>query len=657
MIKTVTSIWKKVGSIFILLLVVVVQFQFMYQNEHNEWYKERVRFQLNTTSEAIGKLEHMARLYKAKQVPLDSLQSKLRQARIAFKQIESVLEYYYPEHVKAYINGAPLDHLDPYPVGEGYNEQSNYGYTVEEYLNTVPLDKMDSGHFLDGSSPVIAPVGLQRLDELIFTDEATTEQERIVTLATELSAKFVVIQNDLLLRKYFYDFEVIEFSRLELIRIVSRGITGFDTPGSLNAMEEALAALSGMETLLKPLIADGSIEKQQLINELFAGAQEYLKNNTDFETFDRLVFIKEYLNPLYEKLLRLQQELGIESSAETYVQTPSWNAYSSNIFDNDFLNPYYYSILKAKEDSPELRDLGKQLFFDTNLSGNKTMSCASCHQPDLAYTDGVKTSQASVPGKRVLRNSPTLVNAVFSDRFFYDLRAFDLEDQAGHVIENHMEFNTSYKEIVAKLNADVAYQEQFKSVFHKDKITRYHFSKALASFVISLRSFDSEFDKYMRGEPNKLSKKAKKGFNLFMGKANCGTCHYAPTFSGLVPPLFNENESEVLGILQSPNSKEIDTDKGRFENGVDTEDAYINNHSFKTVTVRNIQLTAPYFHNGAYTTLDEVLEFYNNGGAAGVGLEEKAPNQTLAPDPLNLSKSELKELKAFLESLNAIPSN
>lgn len=645
----------RVSIILVVVAGILVQLQFTWEDDDNEYFLAYAKTELEQVYEKINQLHHTAELYALGEASLEALQNQLKETRIAYKRVESITTYYFPEHEKYYINGAPLEHADPYPIGDDYKGKNYYGIAPEAYVNALPLDQMEAGHYLDGSVHIIEPVGLQRLDEIICTEEALTNKEKITELTKDLQIKFFVLKSELQKRKYYHDFEVIEFSRLELIRILTKGITGFDTPGSLNGIQEASASLAGMQKMVKPLIERGTPKLKAQLTSLFTEGIKYLYKHNDFETFDRLVFIKEHLNPLYKNLLLLQQELGLKNSAEMFGNTASWNANSTDMFGNDFLNPYYYSILKEQDDSPKLRNLGKQLFFDKKLSKNNNLSCASCHIPEKAYSDGERTSLAGVPGVRVLRNSPTLINAVFSDRYFYDLRAFDLEDQAAHVVENHMEFNTSFQEITAKLNSDAGYKATFEEVFGKKEITRYEFSRALASFVLSLRSFNSEFDKYMRGETKSLNSKVKKGFNLFMGKANCGTCHYAPTFSGLVPPLYNENESEVLGVLDGPDSYKPDTDEGRYTNGVANEKLRIHRFSFKTVTLRNAELTAPYFHNGTFDTLDEVLEFYNEGGAAGKGLEYEVPNQTLSPDRLNLSESDKEAIIAFIKSLTDVP--
>jgi cytochrome c peroxidase len=624
----------------------------------SDYLQDDFRPFINTSAQALATeivaLKKVSGQYKTGSGTLKQLQAQLTATRNAYKSIEAVLEYYYPRHCKAYLNGPPLNHLDPFPVKEQFKSDTYYVVAPGEYGRSIPLDQLDTDHYR-GDRRVIAPVGLQALDELVSSEEAADNKEEILRLASQLEETFLAVQVALEKRNYFYDFEMAEAARLELVRILSLGISGFDTPGSLNALPETAVALQGTQKLLEPILQKATRAQQQQTQALYKGAITYLAKHNNFEKFDRLDFLTQYLNPLYKVLGEMQKEQGMQSSAERWGKTPSWNAYSTNIFDADFLNPYFYSLLRKEDDCEALRQLGRQLFYDSSLSGNGQMNCASCHKPEQAFTDGQKTSLANKDGKRVLRNSPSLINAVFSDRFFYDLRAYDLEDQAGHVIENHLEFNTTFDAIVAKLKANEKYKEEFEAVFGKKEISRYQFSSALASYVISLCSFNSPFDQYVQGKIKTIDPKVKQGFNLFMGKAACATCHYVPTFSGLIPPLYQENESEVLGVLQQPGSMMPDTDAGRINNGIpeDKEDIY--RGSFKTTTVRNAKLTAPYFHNGAYTTLEEVIDFYNHGGAGGAGLGYEVSNQTLSPDSLNLSKKEIEALIAFINSLTDNP--
>lgn len=652
---------KVILKIAVILLILIESCSFFsLDKKESESYRSKefseiIENGVEATASEIEKLLATAVQFEKGNISIAQLQHQLTKTRNSFKKVEAVLAFYYPEHVKAYLNGAPLQHLDPFPMDENKKENSYYVMSPEAYRTSLPLDVLDTGHFR-GKAKVVEPKGLQVLDELIFSENPEEEKEQILKLSQSLQQYFEPIKKAISHRVYFYDFEIAEAARLELIRIFSLGITGFDTPGSLHALEEAKHALLGTQALLTPITGKLPKEKSAEINKLFQESIRFIDKSKNFESFDRLAFLIHYMNPLYVSLWKAQQSLGIKSTASIYEETASWNAESTNIFAEDFLNPYYYSLLNQKEDSEELRKLGKKLFYEKQLSHAGKMSCASCHQPELAFTDGKKKSLSGINGKTVLRNSPTLINAVFADRYFYDLRAQDLEEQAEHVIENHLEFNTNFEEIMEKISQDKTYQKLFTLNFEeKQPLTRYNFAKALSSYVLSLRSFNSEFDQYVRGERKNISKQVKKGFNLFMGKANCATCHFPPTFSGLVPPLYRENESEVLGVLEEPDTYKIDKDLGRFNNRVFTEQQDIYKYSFKTTTVRNVAFTSPYFHNGAYPSLAEVIDFYDKGGAAGIGLSYELPQQTLPEDSLQLSHKEKDALIAFLNSLSDNP--
>ena len=158
---------------------------------------------------------------------------------------------------------------------------------------------------------------------------------------------------------------------------------------------------------------------------------------------------------------------------------------------------------------------------------------------------------------------------------------------------------------------------------------------------------NARFDQYMRGNSKALTTPEKNGFNLFMGKAKCGTCHFMPLFNGLVPPEFVETESEVLGVPKTKDSlhAELDSDLGKFN----FTRSVVHKHAFKTPTLRNVELTAPYMHNGVFSTLEEVMDFYNKGG--GKGLNIAPDNQTLPFDKLELSKKEISDVIAFMKAL------
>lgn len=565
----------------------------------------------------INQLLGQSRQYQSGAITATDLQASIVSCREAYKTIEPFIEYFQKETATRYINGAPLPKVD----------------------ETAPMHD------------VIPPLGLQILDEEIFAEQP--DAARIVELAEKLQGHWTNIfryeQGRSLEHRY-----VFEAMRYQIIRIFTLGLTGFDTPGSVNAIPEALASLEAMEQHFQHYaIIDP--QNTKAITQLLAEAQQYLKANNDFDTFDRLHFLRKYTNPLYQAIYDLQDALQIEFVEEADHTLKAVNYHAPGIFDNNFLNKSYYAqVAIADLEDPKKIELGELLFFDPALSHNFKMSCASCHQPEKAFTDGLMKSQSNTPGQTTLRNAPTLINAVYADKYFYDLREYDLERQVKHVVQDTKEFNMDFLDLADRLKESEEYVRLFKEAYgDRDKyiISTWSISNALAAYVASLTSWNSPFDQYARGETDELPEAVKRGFNLFMGKAACGTCHFAPTFNGTVPPNYRESESEVLGVPNTAdtNNVKIDPDPGRIANGRIHDELPHFTYSFKTTTVRNVALTAPYMHNGIYNSLEEVVDFYNRGGGGGMGIE--LPHQTLPFDNLSLNDREIKDLVAFMESL------
>ncbi|WP_313808304.1 cytochrome-c peroxidase [Flavobacterium sp.] len=562
---------------------------------------------------ALEDFDKNADAFKWNKIGVDSLQQSFLKARLQYKKVEFLLAFHHPEYVNTRLNGAPLLRIE--------KENSN------------PL--------------VIEPEGFQVLDELFFSDELANKKYEVASLAKKLKTNYGLLYSKIG-HQPFKNTEDNAAMRMQLVRLYTMGLTGFDTPGSGHSLEDAKASLQGMQIYFEQQ-NKGKITNTEVVEiiRLFDETIQFLEK-TDFENLDRYELLVKYINPLYELLGNVSK-----ANENGLSKITAWNPNSDSLFSSDFLNPYYFTLLQKEEDSPELRQLGEALFFDPIISNDGKMSCASCHAPEKSFTDSEIKSLSSVKGKTVLRNSPTLLNAVYADRFFYDMRAFTLEQQIEHVIFSADEFNTAYETILKKLNNQPKYQTEFKRIFKEKNITREQLSRAMSSYVLSLQSNNSSFDKYTRGELKQIPSEVKNGYNLFMGKANCATCHFAPTFSGLVPPFYGENESEILGVFDNPNSRNLDSDLGRIANRIASESAWIYEKSFKTPTIRNIAETAPYFHNGAYKTLEEVVEFYNNGGGLGVGVSVQ--NQTLPDAKLNLTDKEKKELIAFMKSLSDNP--
>ena len=282
--------------------------------------------------------------------------------------------------------------------------------------------------------------------------------------------------------------------------------------------------------------------------------------------------------------------------------------------------------IEYPEDEPPSEaevNLGKLLFFDARLSGNGKMSCASCHNPDYGFGDGLALSLGS-EGNKLSRHTPHLYNLAWSSIMFWDGRASSLEQQVLMPISNPEEMNLPPEKMLDRIVAIALYKEQFREVYGQEDVDTSLVSRALASFMRSLISVNAPFDRYMSGDTNAMSPEAVRGMKLFEGKANCIECHDGPNFT---------NDSfHSLGIAIQ--------DKGRGGLFNDPSMAY----RFKTPGLRNTALTAPFMHNGSLADLEAVVKFYNQGGGEG-------PNKDKLMVPLELTEAEIRDLLAFLAAL------
>lgn len=541
-----------------------------------------------------------------------SLQEKFEKARICYKHLEPVTELYFPGFSET-INGPAIDEEEAY---EGKVTKATGFQVVEEYL----YPEIDTSLH----------------DELL--------QETRLLASTTNRLRQLVKSNELT------DQHVFQAMRLELLRIMALGISGFDSPIAQRSLPEAVAALRGVEKILllyKHSLPEDKEDLLVVLTDMFDKTCSDLTHpGHDFNTFDRAAFITEKITPLSESVYAYQQALGIANRD----LLSAVNLENTNFFDTGTYQIRYFANPGNRDVKPEMINLGRLLFFDPVLSGNNKRACASCHQPSKAFTDGRAKSLAFEASGEVNRNAPTLINAAYQRMQFYDSRVMFQEDQVTEVMANPSEMHGHIDEAVNKIRKSEAYQKLFREAYGlKDDqpVTNRLIQMALASYIRSLSSMSSPFDLYMRGDKSKMSNQALAGFNLFMGKAKCGTCHFMPLFNGTVPPMFTKSESEVLGVPQKPDTAKAtaDPDAGKFL----AFGGELNKNAFKTPTVRNIALTAPYMHNGVYHTLEEVIDFYNRGGGAGIGIE--LPNQTLPPDKLNLSAEEQQNIIAFIHSL------
>lgn len=352
--------------------------------------------------------------------------------------------------------------------------------------------------------------------------------------------------------------------------------------------------------------------------------------------------------------LSIQGRKGKETNLLRFVENP----------------PLGLPAVPIPEDNPlteEKVQLGKKLFFDRRMSLNNTISCAMCHVPEQGFTNHETLTAIGFEGRSVRRNAPTIYNTAYLTKLFHDGRETSLEHQAWQPMLAHNEMaNPSFGVVVEKLRKLADYAGLFEAAFDGEQANLDNIPKAIAAYERTLNSGNSSFDRwYYANEEDAMSASAIRGFDLFSGKAQCISCHTVTEKHAI----FTDNNLHNTGIgwersmkpepdthrvqvapgryLDVKNSliksvgNEPQGDLGLYEITQDPDDRW----KYRTPSLRNVALTAPYMHDGSLSTLEEVITFYNQGGI---------PNKTQSPlmKPLDLSSAEMKDLVAFLKSLN-----
>ncbi|URM35136.1 cytochrome-c peroxidase [Flavobacterium anhuiense] len=574
---------------------------FFFSCKESEASKPTVKQELLVNlSKLSNEITHFQKLVKSNSSQKEIVE-QFKKSRLAYKKVEWAIEYFIPETAR-FMNGPALDEME-----------------LEENRS-------------------FEPHGFQVMEEMIYPEYNPESKE-------DLARELHIFQSNI--KQLESTFEAITVSddyvldaiQQNVFRVIALGITGFDSPILQSSIPEASQSLISIPETLEKIDADNKSVSE--LRELTKNAQKYCTENNNFNAFNRAVFITEYLNPISKKLKTFQKEENIKDVKKSSPLKPT----IETLFDKDAFDVNAFVLSKEYDFTKEKAVLGEKLFYDTSLSKNNDRSCVTCHNPEKAFTDGLKTN-VSLTGINLPRNTPTLTYASLQNAQFWDMRQLDLEKQSVDVIQNKDEMHGSMENIHAKIQLDKEYVKLFKKAYPKiSKPEAWQIQNAIASYVRSLNSFDSRFDEYMRGNKNVLNNEEIEGMNLFMGKAKCATCHFTPLFNGTVPPSYSKTEHEVIGTPNEPSGKSLSPDKGR----------YIYNKmpqlvgAFKTPTVRNAAITAPYMHNGVFKTLEEVVSFYNKGGGIGLGYEVE--NQTLPFDKLNLTVKEEKALVAFMKTL------
>ncbi len=274
--------------------------------------------------------------------------------------------------------------------------------------------------------------------------------------------------------------------------------------------------------------------------------------------------------------------------------------------------------------------LGKKLFFETQLSRDNTISCGTCHQPSLAFSDSIAFSKG-VRNQMASRNTPGIMNLLGHEPFFWDGRALGMEEQALGPIESRGEMDMPISDIANRLNSIPFYRQAFYSIYgtrpYPESIV-----KAIVAFESTLETSNTPFDRYMQGDTMAISASAKRGQQIFNVKGRCFDCHFGPDFTG--------DDIKSIGLFDGKSWN----DSGRFLVTRLPSDL----GKFKTPGLRNVAITAPYMHNGRLKTLEAVIDYYNNPDLL---VPNHQNRDTVLKRPLGLSAAEKSDLLAYLKTL------
>jgi cytochrome c peroxidase len=319
-------------------------------------------------------------------------------------------------------------------------------------------------------------------------------------------------------------------------------------------------------------------------------------------------------------------------SAPAQDKTPPLTQVNAQVLGPQRLGPLPPVIAPPGNPPSSLKiHLGKELYFDTRLSADGTVSCATCHNPALGWSDEGPTSKG-IRGQLGGRRAPPVSNAAYSPLQFWDGRSPSLEDQAKGPIQNPIEMGNTHQAMIQTVDRIAGYIEEFRAVFGEGPITVDQVAEAIAAFERTVVTTDSKFDRYARGDHQALTTLEKQGLEVFNGKGHCTSCHWGPYFS--------DGRFHNLGV---PAKDPKNPDTGRYaitKNPLDMG-------AFKTPTVRDAARRSPYLHDGSEKTLESLIEFYDLGGG-------KDPNLDPLMVPLGLTKLEKKALVAFIKALDSL---
>ncbi len=441
-------------------------------------------------------------------------------------------------------------------------------------------------------------------------------------------------------------------NRLFLLNLASIYTTGFECPDTARIIPELYLMLKSMENGYESFNESfPATALSEAYISLFKNTTAFVKQQpANYSQFDHFTFIKNYINPLFQFNQQMIVKYNVVS--KSFVDY-SLNKKPISIFDKALYRGQnskgIFHRVSDEQALAEIDRLGKLLFYDPILSGNNIRSCVSCHKPTEYFTDTTGLTALQYNRKDFLeRNTPSLINAGFNHLLMLDGKHISLQNQTKDVMTNPHEMGGDENKTLQKILNCETYKKAFKNLLQytpqEPAISMDHIVSAITFYYSRFSNYYAPFDVAINdNQPLELS--ARNGFNIFMSKAQCATCHFVPQFNGVKPP-FVSSEFEVLGVPSDTTHKKLSPDKGRY--GINAAHETMN--AFRTGSIRNAEHTSPYMHNGVFKTLEAVMDFYDAGGGAGRGLD--VPNQTLSADSLHLTREEKTDLIAFIKSLN-----
>lgn len=549
----------------------------------------------------------------------EKIKTQLHRARQKLKSIDFWLRYFEPI-VYRRING-------PLPV---------------EWENEV-FEKFEPPYRREGAGLTLAE---------LYLDEENANADSLGSLISISIDGIATFEADSITSELARPDHFFLANRLYILNLAAIYTTGYECPDTNRIIPELLGMMKEVRNIYNDFEAD--FKKTPLTNEfklLYDRTIAFIeKQPVNYSGFDHYTFLREYVNPLFRMNQKFIREYG--------VVTRNFNDYSLNneaesIFEKTLFNSQntkgIFSLVEDEALMAEVKKIGKLLFYDPILSANNSRSCASCHKPTEYFTD---TSQATAfqfdHNLKLSRNTPSLINSVYNHLLMLDGKHISLQDQGKDVMHNPQEMNMAKDELVKKIMSCCEYKDAFKRFLkhtpEEKEVVMDHIISAITFYYADFSQYQAPFDDAMN-KSREMDASVVRGFNLFMSKAQCATCHFVPMFNGVKPPYIG-TEFEVLGVPSDKEYSKLSEDKGRYlvNPAVETLNA------FRTTTIRNSEHTKPYMHNGVFNTLEEVIDLYDGGGGAGRKLS--VANQTLSSDSLRLSPSEKADLVAFIHSLN-----